>query len=112
MSQAQLSGAVKVQLGFESQPPPKQLFLTVFSKINGPTKIKARHLARQYVVKKCVALLFCFIPGYPRVTPYVPKMASKLTSSYLSRNFYELVCHLVVAFKIFPVVSKKTTKSF
>ena len=37
-----------------------------------------------------MALPFCFIPGYTRITPYVPKMTSKLTSSYLSSNFHEL----------------------
>ena len=44
---------------------------------------RARHLASQYFVKKCLALLFGFIRGYPRVTPCFPKIASKLTSSYL-----------------------------
>ena len=40
LTQAQLSAAVKVQLGFESQPQPKQPFLTSLSKINGQTKIE------------------------------------------------------------------------
>ena len=40
LTQAQLSAAVTVQLGFEWQPPPKRPFLTMFSKINGPTKIE------------------------------------------------------------------------
>ena len=31
----------------------------------------ARHLAKEYFVQKCLANLFCFILGYPRVTPYV-----------------------------------------
>ena len=37
----------------------------------------ARHLAKEYFVQKCLADLFCFILGYPRVTPYVFKMALK-----------------------------------
>ena len=40
------------------------------------------------------------IPGYLKVTPYVPKMAAKLTSSYTSSNFHKLA-----AFETFPVVS-------
>ena len=39
LTQAQLSAAVKVQLGFESQPPQKRPFLTALSKIHGPTKL-------------------------------------------------------------------------
>ena len=35
-----LSAAVKVHLRFENQPKPKRPFLTVFCKINGPTKIE------------------------------------------------------------------------
>ena len=54
---------------------------------------------------KFVAILFCLMSGYPKLTPYVPKMESKLTSSFLSRNFHELPCPLVAAFKTFPVVS-------
>ena len=49
---------------------------------------KARHLASKYFVQKFVVFLYCFIPGCPRMTPYAPKMASKLTSSYLSRCFH------------------------
>ena len=31
---------MKVELGFESQPPPKRPFLTAISEITGPTKIE------------------------------------------------------------------------
>ena len=63
-------------------------------------------MGSQYVVQKFVVLFFVlFYIGYPKLTPYVPKMASKLTSSYLSINFLELPCPLVAAFKTFPVVS-------
>ena len=37
---AQLSADVKIQLGFESQPPPKRPFVTVFSKIYVLAKTK------------------------------------------------------------------------
>ena len=36
---AQLSAAVMIELGLESQPPPKWLFLTMLSKMYSPTKI-------------------------------------------------------------------------
>ena len=39
--------------------------------------MNARHLTKEYVVQKCLADLFCFILGYPSVTPYVFKMPSK-----------------------------------
>ena len=105
-TQAQLIAAVNAQLGFENQPPPKRLFLTAFSKNNGQIKIeKLGTWKKQYLVQKFVALLYCFISGYTRITPYVPKMPSKLTSSYLSSNFHEWGCPLVAAFETFPVVS-------
>ena len=49
-------------------------------------------------VQKSMALLLCFIPGCPRMTPYVPKIASKLTSLYLSRCFHKFSYHLAAAF--------------
>ena len=52
-----------------------------------------------------MALIFCFIPSYPKVTSYVPIMAEKLTSSYMSSSFHELACHPVAAFEVIPVVS-------
>ena len=36
------------------------------------------------------------------MTPYVPKIAAKLTSSHISSNFYKLACHLVAAFETYP----------
>ena len=39
--------------------------------------MSARHLAKEYFVQKYRADLFCFIFGYPRVTPYVFKLALK-----------------------------------
>ena len=73
---AQLSAAVKVELGFESQPPQKWPFLTVFSKINCQTKIVKLGTWKDSIRFRNVwRLFFCFIPGYTRVIPYVPKMA-------------------------------------
>ena len=39
--------------------------------------MSASHLAKEYSVWKFRADLFCFILGYPRVTPYVFKLALK-----------------------------------
>ena len=40
LTQAQLSGAVKVHLGLKKQPLQKRSFLTAFSKIHGTTKLE------------------------------------------------------------------------
>ena len=44
LTKAQLSAAVKVQLGFQSQPLPKRPFMTAFSKINDQTNIVGEKL--------------------------------------------------------------------
>ena len=41
LSFAKLIAAVKNEFGFESHPPPKQLFLSAFNKIYSPTKTNA-----------------------------------------------------------------------
>ena len=94
---SQLNAAVEIDLGLESHPLPKWPFLTVFSQIYRPTKI--------YMLGTCGAFCCCFIPDNPWVTPYVAKMASKLTSSYLSRCLHKLTCHLAAALWSFSEVS-------
>ena len=66
---------MKIDLGMEIQSLPKYPFLTVFSKMYRPTKVDVQ------------GICFCFLPWYPKLTLYAPKMASKLTLSYLSRCF-------------------------
>ena len=104
------SNPVKDQLGFKSQPPLKRLFLTTFSKINGLTKIEKLGTWQDSIWFRNSLHFFFVIPGYTRVTPYFPKMASKLMSWYLSSNFHELVWPLVADFKTFPVISKNYDK--
>ena len=90
---------MKIDLGLEIQSLLKRPFLTLLSKIYRLTKVD--------VLGTCKVSIFfvCFMAGYLKVTPYIPKMAAKLTSSYLSNNFHELACHLVAALETFPVVS-------
>ena len=99
---AQLSAAVKIDSGLEIQSLPKCLFLNVFSEIYCLTKVDVlgNWDVSIFVLYICGVFLFCFIPGYPKLTLYVPKMASKFTSSYYSSIFNELACPLVAAFKI------------
>ena len=100
---SQLTASVKIDLGLEIQFLLKCLFLTVFSKIYRPTKVD---VLGTWEIGILLRNLWClFLLGYPKVTPYVPKMAAKLTSSYISSNFHKLACHLVAAFETFPVVS-------
>ena len=89
LTQIQLCAAVKVPLGFESQFLLKCLFLIVFSKIYRLAKVDVLGTWE-------VGIL---------LTPYVPKMAAKLMSLYLSSSFNKLACHLVEAFETIPVVS-------
>ena len=80
----QLSAAMKIKVGWESHPSSKRPFFTSFSKTNGPTKLEGLDTWKTSIVFRNVWRFFCFIPPYPRVTPYVPKIAPKLTSSYVS----------------------------
>ena len=102
----QLIASVKIDLGFEVQFLLNCSFLTVFSKTYRPTKEDVLGTWEVGIlVRNLWRLFFCFTLGYPYVTPYVPKMSSRWTSSYISTNFPELACHLVAAFETFPVVS-------
>ena len=58
LTEALLSAAVKVQLGFKNQSSPKWPLLTMFSKINCPSNL-------QCFVKGFVALIFVFLTGVP-----------------------------------------------
>ena len=85
---------------------PKCLFLTVFTTTyHLLTKVNVLGTSEVSIWFKNVVLLFCFILGYPKLTPYVRKMASKLMSSYLTSNSHKLPCPLVAVFKTFPAVS-------
>ena len=68
---------MKIEILLESDPPVKLPFLTAFSKTNEPNKMEELGTWQ-------ASILFKNVPGYPRVIPYVPKIASKWTSSYLS----------------------------
>ena len=101
----QLTAAVNLNLGLKIQSLPKCPFLTVFSKTYRPTKVDVLGPWEAGILfRNLWRFFFCFIPGYPKLTPYVPRMASKLTSSYLSRCFYKCTCHLAAASQSFSEV--------
>ena len=75
---------VKIYFGLEIQFLLKCLFLTVFSKIYRPTKVDMLG-AWEVSISLRNSWRF-FIPGYPKVTHYVLKMAAKLTSLVLIRK--------------------------
>ena len=70
---AQLTASVKIDFGLEMKSLLKCPFLTVFIKIYRPTKL---------------GTFFGFNLGYLKVTPYVPKLAAKLTSKYIYQGVF------------------------
>ena len=111
--QAQLSAALKVQLEFESQFLLKCPFLIVFSKIYRPTKVDVLGTWEVGILlRNSWRFFFVSLLGYPKVTSYVPKMASTMMSLYISSSFSKLACHLVTAFETIPVVSWRTPEEF
>ena len=65
-------------------------FLTVFSQIYRPTKVDVLGTWEVNILINNSCRFFCFILGYPKVTPYVLKKAAELMSSYNSSNFHKL----------------------
>ena len=89
---------MKIVLGLKIKSLPKCPFLNVYSKTYRPTEVAVLgNWEVRILFRNLWHFLFCFISGYPKLTPNVPKMASKLTSSYLTSDFHELPCPLVAA---------------
>ena len=66
---------MKIELGLDSHPHAKQPFLTAFSKTNMPSIIEELGTWQARLWFRNPQRIFSwFIPGYPRVTPYVPKI--------------------------------------
>ena len=86
-------------------PFPCDFFLGLSLALRSHDQIPASHWPSDHMIRNSWRFFVCFILRYPRVTPYVPKMAAKLTSSYISSNFKQLACHLVAAFQTIPLVS-------
>ena len=62
----------------ENQPSSKSPFWTMVSKIYGPAKLGVLVTWEDSILfKKSMTHFFGFIPGFPRVTPYTQKIASK-----------------------------------
>ena len=91
----------KVEFGFVIQFWLKCPFLTVFIKIYCPTKLDVGTWEVSILFRNSRRFLLLFILEYPKMTPYVPKIAAKLTSSYqaISTNWpatkWQLLKHVV-----------------
>ena len=74
---------MKIDLGLEIQFLLKCPFLTtVVSKIDRQTKVDVIG-TWEVSILFYNSWRFFFIPGYPKVTPYVPKMAAKFSFLFL-----------------------------
>ena len=103
---AQLSATLKINLELKIKSQSKYPFLNVFSKTYRPTKVNVLgNWEVSILFRNSWRFFFVLYPGPPKLTPFIPEMASKLTSSYLTSNFHELPCPLVEAFNTFPAVS-------
>ena len=73
---------MKIDLELEIQSLTKCPVLNVFSKIYRLTKVDVLGDWEVGNLFRNLWRFFCDIPGYPKLTPYVLKMAPKLTSSW------------------------------